>query len=498
MSAATEFARASRLPPAEAIAYMAGRDQVTETGHYTDLWRDQHERAFTISRLTRADLLERVKQSLDQAVAGDLTRRDWLKQTRALLQKEGFWGKVQVKDPLTGEDQTTTFNDARLQLIFDTNVRQALAAGQWQRMLRNKQSHPYVRYVSMDDSRVRPLHRAWHNTVLPIDHPWWQTHRPPNGYRCRCRVVGLTRAEYERGYSLSRPGAETNPLAPTVREPFKTEPPPQQTIAWENPATGEIQRIPAGIDPGFDYNAGTAGASQAFEELVRQKLARLSPAIRDAAERSRLRIGLPSEDFVGQRPGLFDLPPVLITRLSGNEFGADLDIKELSRAATVALRSLAADNALLLNEDANWLLSINRKGIKKMTSRNRPSVQALAVLRDLVLRAVVAERHVDLLHTNEYVRAVLRLYSPAQIGDRIYRVKITVKDFQRGADARKLLHALEAVEIESAPLGTLPTYPAEAAQQSTQPTTGRLMNIADLLRDAQLHDGTPFGPQVGQ
>ncbi len=286
MSAATEFARASRLPPAEAIAYMAGRDQVTETGHYTDLWRDQHERAFTISRLTRADLLERVKQSLDQAVAGDLTRRDWLKQTRALLQKEGFWGKVQVKDPLTGEDQTTTFNDARLQLIFDTNVRQVLAAGQWQRMLRNRQTHPYARYVSMDDSRVRPLHRAWHNTVLPIDHPWWQTHRPPNGYRCRCRVVGLTRAEYERGYSLSRPDAETNPLAPTVREPFKTEPPPQQTIAWENPATGEIQRIPAGIDPGFDYNAGTAGASLAFEEFARNKLLKLSPPIRAAAQKS--------------------------------------------------------------------------------------------------------------------------------------------------------------------------------------------------------------------
>lgn len=496
MSAASEFAQLQRLKPAEAIAYMDGRRLVTETGHYTDLFRDQHSRAFTISRLTRADLLERVQDSLTKATAGDLTRRDWINQTRTLLQKEGFWGKLEVKDPKTGEPLKTTFNEARLRLIYDTNVRQSLAAGQWQRMLRNKGSHPYARYVSMDDSRVRPLHRAWHNTVLPVDHPWWITHRPPNGYHCRCRVIGLTRAEFERGFAQSRPGAETDENAPLVREDFKTEPPPEQLVAWRNPATGQTEMVPRGIDPGFDYNPGTTGASKAFDEMVRKKLARLSPAIRDAAERGRLRLGLPSEDFMGQRPGLFELPPVVATRLTGDEFGAGLGMKELSKAATEALRALQAENALLLNEDANWLLSINKKGSKKLTSQDRPSLQALAVLRDLVLRAVVAERHLDLRHKNEFVRSVLRLYAPALIGDRLYRVKITVKDFAQGSDVRKLLHALEAVEIESAPLGTMPTSPFSGVG-STQPTTGRTVNIADLLRGAQRQDGTAFGPEGG-
>ena len=121
-----------------------------------------------------------------------------------------------VLDPFTNEPMKTTFNEARLRLIHDTNVRQALAAGQWQRMLRNQARFPYARYVSMDDSRVRADHRTWHNTVLPINHPWWATHRPPNGYHCRCRVVALTRAEFERGYSESRPGAETDEGAPMV------------------------------------------------------------------------------------------------------------------------------------------------------------------------------------------------------------------------------------------------------------------------------------------
>lgn len=286
MSDENEFEKLATLPPEEAIAYMKARGITAETYHYTDLWQSQHDRAFTISRLTRADLLERIQESLIQSVAGDMTRNDWLVQTRALLQKEGLWGNVEVTDPNTGEQLSTTFNEARLRLIFDTNVRQALAAGQWQSLLRTKARNPYVRYIAMDDDRTRPEHRAWHNVVLPIDDPWWDTHRPPNGYHCRCRVVGISKVKFRRGYSESRPGAEDDEDAPLVREAFKTERPPEQLVEWRNPATGVVQKIPKGIDPGFDYNAGTTeGSGTALEDLVRNKLAKLSPEVRAAAER---------------------------------------------------------------------------------------------------------------------------------------------------------------------------------------------------------------------
>ncbi|MBL8370029.1 MAG: minor capsid protein [Burkholderiaceae bacterium] len=349
MSAASEFAQLARLRPAEAIAYMDGRKLVAETGHYTDLWRDQHERAFTISRLHRADLLEKVQESLSKAVAGDLTRRDWIQQTRTLLQKEGFWGNLEVPDQRTGEIKKTTFNEARLRLIYDTNVRQALAAGQWQRMLRNRGSHPYARYVSMDDGRVRPEHRAWHNTVLPIDHPWWNTHRPPNGYHCRCRVVGVTRAEFERGFAQSRPGAETDENAPLVREDFKTEPPPEQRVAWRNPATGELQKVPRGIDPGFDYNPGTKGASLEFEEFVRNKLLKLSPAIREAA----------------QKAGVF--PPKVAKEVPGQDTWKTLGLPDLKamtpRGETPELLK-GADNADAAAKVLREALGVPEGGLK--------------------------------------------------------------------------------------------------------------------------------------
>ena len=219
MSAATDFARLLRLPPQEAIAYMQGRELVGETFSAYDLWQDQHGRAFTISRLARADLLEALQKSLAQSVAGDLNRKDWIDNAEKLLKNAGWWGSKEVTDPRTGELLKTRFNHARLQLIFDTNVRQAQAAGQWQRLLRNRRIHPYARYVCMDDDRVRPLHRSWHNVTLPLDDPWWQTHRPPNGYRCRCRIIGVSQRDYDRGEVLSRPGAETDENAPIVRQP---------------------------------------------------------------------------------------------------------------------------------------------------------------------------------------------------------------------------------------------------------------------------------------
>lgn len=107
----------------------------------------------------------------------------------------------------------------------------------------------------------------------------------------------------------------------------------------------------------------------------------------------------------------------------------------------------------------------------------------------LALHAVVAERHPDIAHQNEFIEAILRLYAPLSIGGKLYRVKLTVKDYKAG---EKLLHALEAVEIENAPLGIFPPSAYNDALQTGQPTTGRTITIAHLLENATLQDGSPF------
>lgn len=41
--------------------------------------------------------------------------------------------------------------------------------------------------------------------------------------------------------------------------PVKTEAPKTEKYEWVDKATGEVHKIPRGIDPGWDYNPGKEG-----------------------------------------------------------------------------------------------------------------------------------------------------------------------------------------------------------------------------------------------
>lgn len=481
MSEASDFAELQRLRPAEAIAYAAGRELAAQTFSAYDLWRDEHGRAFTVSRLARADLLEAMQTSLAKSVAGDLSRRDWIRNTEQLLQNAGWWGTTQVTDPRTGEVLKTRFNHARLQLIFDTNVRQAQAAGQWQRMLRNQRTHPYARYVTQDDGRVRPLHRSWHGVTLPLTDTWWATHRPPNGYRCRCRVVGVTKREYEAGVVLDRPGAATDINAPVRRTPMVKTAPPVNLVEWENPATGRTENIPAGIDPGFDYNAGTTGRSRAFDDIVQAKLARLTPDVASAARVNRLFGGLPSETFIGQRPGLADVPPVAAPRISSAALAAQAptgpdQVNALATALGKALQQLQATGGLVV-DDAGWLLAP-----ADGSTRETPAQGWAWELRQLVRRAVVFERDA----TDGQAR--YSLASALVVDSQLYRVLMTVLDADRSASGTEQPHTLLAQSV------SLRAIDQAGLQLRRTASGGVEINLADLLRGVVLRNGQPLQP----
>jgi len=108
----------------------------------------------------------------------------------------------------------------------------------------------------------------------------------------------------------------------------------------------------------------------------------------------------PRMDFTGQRPGLFELPPVPITELTGNEFGEGLSRRELALAADAKLRDLQRGTGLS-NNDTGWLLQINRKGRDKMGDNADLSAaesKAVANIETLVRYAVLAETHPDVEH----------------------------------------------------------------------------------------------------
>lgn len=255
---AAEFAQAFKLTPEEAMAYLRARGLLTTTDDWYDLWQDEHAIQFTVSRLAREDLLKTIREAITQSVDGDLSRRDWLRDIQAVLESAGWWGEKTVlgKD---GDERTTRFDAQRLKLIYDTNTRMAYSAGQWERVWRNRAALPYLRYVTAGDEKVRESHRRFHNLVLPVEHPFWDSHFPPNGWRCRCRVVALTAREYERG------------LAPDGSKLVKSAPATHMRD-WIDRRTGEIRKVPVGVDPGFGYNPGKSAArAAALLELILSK-----------------------------------------------------------------------------------------------------------------------------------------------------------------------------------------------------------------------------------
>ena len=206
-------------------------------------WQDtaaaEHLRAFTVSKAMSLDILTDIRRALDAAMAKGETFASFRNRLEPLLRAKGWWGRQTMTDPLTGEIRVVQLGSPwRLRTIFDTNLRMSHAHGRWQRIERLKERMPYLRYVALLDGRTRPQHAAWHGTVLPVEHPFWRTHYPPNGWRCRCLVQQLSEDDLERyGFTVSPE-------------------PPVQTRPWANKRTGELRHVPLGIDPGFEHNVG--------------------------------------------------------------------------------------------------------------------------------------------------------------------------------------------------------------------------------------------------
>ena len=269
--------RFQALPPEEAIAYFKARgfNQV-ESWDWRDVWQAQHAMAFTVAKSAGFDVLKDIHAAVDDAISQGLTLKQFSAQLTPILQAKGWWGKMEKSDPLTGEVKDVQLGSPRrLRIIYDTNMRMSQAAGEWARIQRTKRSAPYLMYTAILDGATRPLHRQWHGTVLPVDHPWWQTHFPPNGWRCRCSTIQLS------AHDLKALGYQVSPD------------PADDLVMYTNDRTGETQMIPRGIDPGFAYNPGVAALDGHQARALMGKLVYAAPDMA-AAQAASARFVVPA------------------------------------------------------------------------------------------------------------------------------------------------------------------------------------------------------------
>jgi len=226
--------------------------------NWKDLYGAEHAYAFTVAKVETLQLLGHFKNSLTDALEQGQTFRDWKKNIEPVIRRSGWMGIQEKIDPLTGELVTAELGTPRrLRVIFDTNMRQARHAGQWERVQDTKQHLPYLQYRLGPSEEHRPEHASWDGMVLPVDDSWWDTHHPQNGWGCKCWTKQLTTRQAQKlGISKA---------------------PPLENRSMVNKRTGEVIEVPKGIDPGFEFNPGrhrmkiaNAFTEQTFDEASPQ------------------------------------------------------------------------------------------------------------------------------------------------------------------------------------------------------------------------------------
>ena len=170
----------------------------------------------------------------------------------------------------------------RLYTIYNTNMRQSYNAARYESGMAS-QNRRYILYMLGPSKRHRPDHAEWGGLCLPKDDPFWDTHYPMNGYGCKCWVRFVNQRQYNEYRSKGIPEPIFGKRGEEVDErhrKLKTERPDIEYTEWRNKKTGQIEKVPKGIHPGFDWNPGSYGRSARLAVNLVEK-AKSAP-IRDA------------------------------------------------------------------------------------------------------------------------------------------------------------------------------------------------------------------------
>ncbi len=80
------------------------------------------------------------------------------------------------------------YRGSKLDAEYDTAVRSARMAAQWQKIQKNKRIYPNLRYMLTKSSKPDATHLTYVGIVRPVDDEFWDVHYPPNRWRCQCGV----------------------------------------------------------------------------------------------------------------------------------------------------------------------------------------------------------------------------------------------------------------------------------------------------------------------
>lgn len=149
---------------------------------------------------------------------------------------------------------------AHAETVYRNALQTQYSVGRWEQAQMAKKTHPYLRYVTINDSRTSQCCRALSGIIRPIDDPFWATHTPPNHHRCRSIVVSLTAKDAQK----------RSPPMVGLNQPESPEMQPQK--GWDyNPALSHQQQMSSLLDKKI---SAMPNASNWFKNTVREQAAK--------------------------------------------------------------------------------------------------------------------------------------------------------------------------------------------------------------------------------
>lgn len=194
------------------------------TRAWSDIWQANHDHAFVVAGANKMALVEDFQTSIQKAIEKGTTLAEFRKDFDKIVAEHGWSYKGN--------------RSWRTRVIYHTNLRSSYNAGRFEQL----QRFPYWQYHhSISSENARPEHLAWDKLILPVNHRFWLTHYPQNGWGCNCWVTGISEARMKaNGWNVSE--------APTINM--------RKVALGKNGLNPRTVDVPEGISPGFAYAPG--------------------------------------------------------------------------------------------------------------------------------------------------------------------------------------------------------------------------------------------------
>jgi len=146
--------------------------------------------AFFSAKVAESRILDRLRHYSDRYSSGKIDKNSARAFLKSFLRGKGFSPDGAITDDeSTDRSITNLASTSRLNLILNQNKLMATTIGKKEEIRRL--GAPFMRYVPSWKREKREEHKKFYNTILPVDHAFWDTHTPPLDFNCGCSIQAV-------------------------------------------------------------------------------------------------------------------------------------------------------------------------------------------------------------------------------------------------------------------------------------------------------------------